>query len=110
MTSHPQTRQVAPESQTESPAVAQRYEIAIGGAYPRIISGAIAEVTFQRWRQLPDILLRGDLQTGFCWQWPDRRRTEVTVKPVANEPALSAEEACNARYDATPISLSLEPR
>lgn len=109
MTASTETRHVVPESRSGSPAVAQRYEIAIGGAYNRIISCAVAEVTFQRWRERPDILLRGDLQTGFCWQWPDRRRTKVTVTPVVNETPLH-DVAGSPRNSSAGLPVPGEPR
>lgn len=109
MTASARTSHVLSEPGTESSAVAQRYEVAIGGAYNRTISSAAAESTFLRWREQPDVLMHGDMQTGFFWQWPDPRRTRITVTPVVNEPAVGA-NAGSSRKSAAPHSLPGEPR
>jgi hypothetical protein len=107
MTIRPRTGQVPPESRTESTATRQRYAIAIGGVYNRTISGAAAESTFSRWREHPDVLMHGDLKTGFFWQWPDWRRTRITITPVANQRAVTS-EADSSRTGSAPLSVSGE--
>lgn len=66
--------------QTETLVPAQQYDIAINGLYRRTINGDAAETTFRRWRQSPDVVMRGDLRTGFCWEWANGVR--FTIKPV----------------------------
>lgn len=89
MTRRSPVRQQATESRATPEDLFQWYEISIGGAYKRPISGAAALETFRRWRERPDILMDGDLQTGFYWQWPDMQRTKVMVTPVIEESATA---------------------
>ena len=85
---------------TEIAAAAQRYQIAICGAFLRSISAAAAERTFRRWRQSPDVLVRGDLRTGFVWVWPDHR-TRIEIVPERDHGAgLADSAAASADADA----------
>lgn len=79
------------EPQTVDVAPARRYDITIGGVHQRTITGDAAETTFRRWSQSPDVVMHGDLRTGFCWVWQNGVR--FTIKPVSDRaprPGLSA--------------------
>jgi hypothetical protein len=97
-------RRVDAESSTAPEGVHCRYAIAIGGVYNRTVSGAIAKATFQRWRDQPDVLVFGTLQTGFYWQWPDKYRTKVTLTPVLKMSAAGAVESAARRDSPAPRS------
>ncbi len=71
--------QVTPEPLIDCTAASQRYAIVIGGTRVRTISDAAAETTFRRWSRSPDVLLRGDLRTGFVWLWTDRHNRIAIV-------------------------------
>ena len=66
---------------TGSPAMSKRCELADG---PRLwsISGEAARALFHRWNEQPGVVVKGDLATGFCWLWLDKRGTRITVTPV----------------------------
>lgn len=59
----------------------QQYEVAVGGTQAVTISAANARSLYRRWSERQDVLVRGDMLTGFFWQWPDQRPTRVWVKP-----------------------------
>lgn len=65
----------------------QRYEVAVDGTQTVAISAATAQSLYRRWSERQDVLLRGDMRTGFFWQWPDQRPTRVWVKPLVGEAA-----------------------
>jgi hypothetical protein len=73
---------------------AQRYNLAISGIHQRTISGDAAETTFRRWSQSPDVVMRGDLLTGFFWEWPNNVR--ILIKPVSDD-TPAAGQAAGAR-------------
>ncbi len=64
-----------------------RYEVAIGGTTCRTVSSGIAEAMFRRWSQSPDVILHGDLRTGFSWRW--QNRTRITIRPVPDADGAS---------------------
>jgi hypothetical protein len=74
------SQQTGPGAAAGAAVPAQRYNLAISGVHQRTISGDAAEMTFRRWRQSPDVIMRGDLRTGFCWEWANGVR--FTIKPV----------------------------
>jgi len=79
LTGESRAYRVTPEPLTDYTAASQRYAIVIGGTRVRTISDAAAETTFRRWSRSPDVLLRGDLRTGFVWLWADKRNRIAIV-------------------------------
>ena len=60
----------------------QRYDMTINGTRLRTVSGDVAETMFRRWSQRPDVVLRGDLWSGFFWKWTDPESTRFEFVPV----------------------------
>ncbi|ACU72888.1 hypothetical protein Caci_4020 [Catenulispora acidiphila DSM 44928] len=85
MTSCALAHRVAPEPLLDSAATSERYVILISGVFVRNICGAAAESTFRRWCRSPDVVMDGDLRTGFFWEWPDSRRTRIEIIPEPDE-------------------------
>lgn len=63
----------------------RRYSIAIDGVHQRPTSRGVAEALFHRWSQRPDVLMHGDLQDGFYWEWPDARGTRIEIHPERSQ-------------------------
>lgn len=81
MAGRARARRGIPKPSNDSAAKSQRYVIVIGGVRIRTISGEAAATTFWRWNQSPDVVMRGDLQGGFFWEWPDSKRTRIEIVP-----------------------------
>lgn len=89
----------APEPGTDSADVSRRYAIVIGETRIRTICGDAAVTTFRRWSRSPDVAMRGDLRTGFCWEWPDPTHARISIVPEpdrdsaghASSPAVPAQ-------------------
>jgi hypothetical protein len=86
-------RRGAPEPSIDSVAVSQRYVIVIGGTRIRTIGGDAADMTFRRWSQSPDVVMRGDLRTGFSWEWPDSKRTRIEIVPERDRGSRGCEDS-----------------
>lgn len=80
---------LAPQTDTvrvaDAAPPAQRYVIAINGIYARTVSGNVAETMFRRWSQRPDVVMGGDLCSGFFWKWPDPGSTRFEFVPERGE-------------------------
>jgi post-segregation antitoxin (ccd killing protein) len=92
----PQANAVVPAA---AAALAQQYDITINGTYQRTINSDLAETTFRRWSESPDVRVRGDLRTGFFWEWPYPTRTRIEFVPKGDtgsntdSPAVPADAA-----------------
>lgn len=90
MTGRSRACRPTPALQTDTVVVAvaapsQRYDIAINGTYLRTVGGDVAETMFRRWSQRPDVVVRGDLRSGFFWKWPDPESTRFEFVPEGGQ-------------------------
>ena len=82
LTGRSRARRPSPAPQNDTVVVAdaappsQRYDITINGTYLRTVSGDVADTMFRRWSQRPDVVMHGDLWSGFFWKWPESTRFE----------------------------------
>ena len=94
MTGHARARRPS-EPQTATLAPTRRYHITIGGIHQRTINGDAAETTFRRGSQSPDVVMYGDLLTGFYWEWPNN--TRLMIVPVPDSVADPVQTECGTQ-------------